>query len=35
LQQPEAELEQAQVAAVSSVDVFVQTFLQCQDTKKK
>jgi hypothetical protein len=35
LQQPEAELEQAQVAAITPVDVFVQTGLQCQDTKKK
>jgi hypothetical protein len=35
LQQPEAELEQAQVAAVSPMDEFVQTLLQCQDTKKK
>jgi hypothetical protein len=35
LQQPEAKLKQAQVAAITPVDEFVQTLLQCQDTKKK
>ena len=35
VQQPEAELEKAQVAAIRSVNPFIQTGLQCQDTKKK
>ncbi len=35
VQQSETELEKTQVAAIRSVNPFIQTGLQCQDTKKK